>query len=345
MSQALEQQRTALQELQTILQTLTAISPESLVRTDQLGTSLDFRGGVDVFERTLSLYRSLRDSNLDNVPHNVLNNLKQSSNQTLGTLQRIQAFDPSGQNNPASVRDQLVQEVANQYDSHFPHISPIIAYSVRKGTDFDRLEREARATLEEIGRLRSEVEKRSATLAAEAETTLEQVRRAAAEVGVAQHSIHFRQEADKHLRGSRAWLVTTAALAVLTLGYGVWGLFRINADVPNLTTAQALQLIVAKLLVFSVLYLGVVWTSRIYKAQWHNHVINQHRQNALSTFETFVKAASDEQTKNAVLLQATQSIFAPQATGFVTQESEGSPTPQVLEIIRSVTGGRSSGTP
>lgn len=344
MSQALEQQRNALQELQSTLQTLTAISPESLVRTDQLGTALDFRAGVDVFERTLSLYRSLRDSNLDNVPHNVLANLRQYTTQTLDTLQRIQAFDPSGQNNPASVRDQLVQEVANQYDSHFPHISPIIAYSVRKGTDFDRLEREARAAVDEIGHLRSEVEKRSATLTAEAETTLEQVRRAAAEVGVAQHAIHFRHEADKHLSRSRAWLWTTAALAALTLAYGVWGLIRLGAEVPNLTTAQALQLAVAKLLVFSVLYFGVIWAGRIYKAQWHNHVINQHRQNALSTFETFVKAASDEQTKNAVLLHATQSIFAPQATGFVTQESEAQPTPQVLEIIRSVAGGRPPGT-
>jgi hypothetical protein len=43
-------------------------------------------------------------------------------------------------------------------------------------------------------------------------------------------------------------------------------------------------------------------------------VVDQHRQNALSTFETFMKAASDEQMKNAVLLQATQAILTPQAT-------------------------------
>jgi hypothetical protein len=74
----------------------------------------------------------------------------------------------------------------------------------------------------------------------------------------------------------------------------------------------------------------------MYRSQWHNHVVNKHRQNALSTFETFVKAASDEQTKNAVLIQATQCIFSQQPTGFVAHDSDGAPSPQILEIVRGV---------
>jgi len=68
--------------------------------------------------------------------------------------------------------------------------------------------------------------------------------------------------------------------------------------------------------------------------------VNQHRQNALSTFETFVKAAADDQTKGAVLLQATQAIFTPQVTGFIAQESDSGGPAQVLEIFRSASSGK-----
>ena len=51
-----------------------------------------------------------------------------------------------------------------------------------------------------------------------------------------------------------------------------------------------------------------------------------------------MKAASaDEQTKNAVLLQATKCIFSAQNTGYLGQpdkDSEGGP--QILEVWRSL---------
>ena len=86
------------------------------------------------------------------------------------------------------------------------------------------------------------------------------------------------------------------------------------------------------------LYFGIVWSGRIYKAQQHNCVVNQHRHNALSTFETFVNATEDKETKNAVLIQTTKAIFSPQHSGFAAHEKELSTSPQILEIVRSVVG-------
>jgi hypothetical protein len=79
----------------------------------------------------------------------------------------------------------------------------------------------------------------------------------------------------------------------------------------------------------------MIWTGRIYRAYKHNAVVNRHRANALATFEAFAKAASDMETKNAVLLQATQCIFAPQQTGYVSGEPETT-MPPVLEIVRNL---------
>lgn len=335
MIQILEQEKVARQGLETSLQALKAATPESLVRTEQLGTALDFSQGIEVFARTLGLFRSLHESSLDNVPHDTLIRLTQFANEAANTFKQIQTFDPLGQSNPAAVRDSLIQQVATQYQSWFPQIAPVIAYSIRRGTDFERLERDARSAVEELNRIKRDMDVKAASIVSEAQATLEQVRRAAAEVGVAQHAVHFTHEAAAHLSRGGRWLWATGVLATLTLAFSGWTVYYYATTSLNMSTSQSLQLAVSKLVLFSLLYYGIVWSSRMYRSQWHNHVVNKHRQNALSTFETFVKAASDDQTKNAVLLQATHCIFAPQATGFVAHEGDSTANPQILEIVRS----------
>ncbi|MFC1693182.1 hypothetical protein ACFL1R_06730 [Candidatus Latescibacterota bacterium] len=110
-----------------------------------------------------------------------------------------------------------------------------------------------------------------------------------------------------------------------------------SAKITEFNGLQSIQFGIAKLVIFSVLYTATLWIGKIYKSQWHNYIVNKHRQNALSSFETFVEATSDEQTKNAVLLQATNSIFSPQNSGFIPG-TEHSTSPQILEIIRGVMG-------
>src|SRR5207244_10156514 len=103
-----------------------------------------------------------------------------------------------------------------------------------------------------------------------------------------------------------------------------------------LSTGAFVQLAIAKFIIFSILFSAVLWAARIYRAHRHNYVINKHRQNALSTFEAFAKAAGDSETKNAVLLQATQCIFSPQRTGYLAQENDSEGHSSILEIIRSL---------
>jgi hypothetical protein len=65
-----------------------------------------------------------------------------------------------------------------------------------------------------------------------------------------------------------------------------------------------------------------------------NYILNRHRQNALDTFETFVTATADNQNKDAVLLQATQTIFSAQNSGFINQDSESPNLSPLLELIK-----------
>lgn len=330
-----EQEEQVNQNLRNSLEELLQITPESLVRTDELGTALDFSDSEEVFERTLSLFRDLQSSELDKVPLDQLKQLRQQVQDAINKFQKIQEFDPAGQQNPTQTRDQIVQDIASSYNQYFEQLAPIIAFSVRKGTDFERLEREARQTLEDLKGIEEEFKTRADENLSEIKGVLNQVRTAAAEIGVAQHATHFQDEAEEHEEQSNWWFWATAVLAGVTLIYGLLNIYWMLLN-PDLDTAQAVQVVIAKVLVFSVLSFGVVWSGKQYRASRHNYVVNKHRRNALRTFETFIKAAGDEQTKNAVLLQTTKAIFAQEASGFTSNDSAGSSSPQMIEVIKNI---------
>ena len=64
-------------------------------------------------------------------------------------------------------------------------------------------------------------------------------------------------------------------------------------------------------------------------------MVNKHRQNALTTFETFSNASgSDTQTKNAVLIEATHTIFSNQQTGYMTADKDQESSSKIIEIIK-----------
>ncbi|GAB1402311.1 hypothetical protein MASR1M68_12220 [Elusimicrobiota bacterium] len=68
------------------------------------------------------------------------------------------------------------------------------------------------------------------------------------------------------------------------------------------------QFTFSKIIIFSSLFFLLTLAFKSYKASKHNEILNKHRQNAITTFEKFVKSANDDKTKNAVLLQTVNAI-------------------------------------
>lgn len=335
----IDQEDAKRQELSNFLNQLENFSPEKLTREKDLGRDLSFAEGIEYFKRNLRLFRDLSKSNLDTIPFNALHKLVDISQQAVNQFNEIMDFSlQKYPQNPVNSRDTLIHQIRDSYDGYFDIISPIIAYSVRKGTDFEKLEEEATKSVDNIKSIISEQEKTRQGMLIEIESTLDKVKRAAQEVGVAQHAIHFREEAIEHKNSSRKWLIATVIMASITFIFALVSFGSLfHPTFQTINTPQAIQFTVAKLIIFSVLFTMLIWTGKIYRSHQHNYVINKHRQNALSTFETFVKAANDDQTKSAVLLQATQCIFSPQQSGYVAQDGEIMNYPQVLEIIRGAT--------
>jgi|SRR5579862_232852 len=336
-----EEENAARQRLTQLLTELAGINPQELIREDVLGRDLSFASGVPYFQRMLKLFKDLSDSSLESVPFPVLQQLASLADQARQRFKRIREFSiQTNPSNPTAARDNLINEVRNSYDEAFQSVSPVIAYSVRKGTDFEKLELDARQSVDEIKKILADERTAQAGAVAEITSTLEKVRRAAQEVGVAQHAIHFRDEAKASADSASTWLVITAILAGLTLLFGLGSLAFIIIKTPDYTPSQSVQLAIAKLIIFSVLLSATVWSGRTYRATRHNYVVNKHRQNALSTFETFAKAAVDEATKSAVLVQATTCIFSAQQTGYIAQEEPEGGFPHILEIVRKAAEGK-----
>ncbi len=309
-----------IEEVKGSLVRLQNFDVNSLPRVQEFGTAINFTNAVEPATRIIDLYKQIPLEVLDAFPDEILTNIKNVSNNDFRLLETILKAAPGL---TTQTRDSSVQALEAGYGNSFKTLHPFISYSVRKSTDFGRLEREARALIQDVtdraGELQTELEKRKL----EADKVLEAVRKVAAEQGVSQQAIYFKNEADKHAEEASKWLTTTIWLTVCLLVYAVSTLFihKIPFFVP-VTVFDSIQLSVSKFLIFITISYFLILSVKNFSAHRHNSVIDRHRQNALATYEALVKAGKEGANRDVVLTKAAECIFSPQPTGF--SKNEGS---------------------
>jgi len=265
-----------------------------------------------------------------------MNNALGVANSALELFRNIQQFSITKYtNNPIAQRDSFINQARDQYDNIFTQVSPLVAFTLRKGIDFKRLQDQAEGILKQMTSVSQQLEEKLKESVKNADEVLDAVRKVASEAGVSQHAIHFKTEADNFEKSAKPWLVWTVILASATALIGLVLAIKGIYWLPTLTASQGVQLAIPKIFLFSILLSATIWCGKTYRSSRHNAVVNRHRQNALATFEAFVKATTDQPTKNAVLIQATQCIFSPQQTGYIQAEPEVA-VPQVLELVRNI---------
>lgn len=301
------------------LERLQTFDSQSLPRVNELGTAINFVEAVAPSERLVDLYRQLSLDVLDQLPSAMIQRVQTQADNDFRILKSILDFEAGS---PKQERDSRLQTLKEAYDPTFVQLHPMISYGIRKSTDFSRLEREARALIQNVtdkaGELQTELEKRKK----EADAVLEAVRKVAEEQGVSQQAIYFKNEAESHASEAVTWLKTTIGLTVLLAIYAIATLFLHKWSVlaPG-NTYETAQLAVSKVLVFVTISFFLILASRNFLAHRHNSVVNRHRQNALATYEALVKAAGHEASRDVVLAKAADCIFAAQHTGFGKAES------------------------
>lgn len=329
-------------QLTTLLQEIVQLASGDLVREAELGKALAFTEGLADFKNVRMVATRLIGADLEVLHPNMVNQLIGYATSTRDALKVISTFIPSAGQDAKGVQVSYLTSLRTAYEPFASVAGTAISLASRPELDLSDLRRRADEALAELRAKIDETRAIQEKAAADAQRTVSSLQAAAGAGGVARYTKLFAEEATAHRDASARWLGVTAVLAVLTLGYATWALWSAPGIPRDATTADSIQIGLGKLLIFTVLASAVIWSGRVYRAHQHNYIVNRHRQIALTTFETFVENASDPETKNAVLRQTTESIFVPQPTGYVASESESSTTGtgQILEIVRTIGGGR-----
>ena len=259
-------------------------------------------------------------------------------------IRQIEEFEISGEN-PRDAHNNLLQDTYNYCDSVKQMLGDITAFlSSRK---VSQLETDVKTTVAEavdqsnnlmnsVNELGKAAEANEAARQKRFEELELAIQNHLAEKPISQYKTIFQKQAREHYKNARIWLgmagVATGAFVAAFI------LLSIFVKFEGTELAGTLQNLFTKGFLLSPIY---VWLNRSIKnhtAQKHLEVINTHRQNALETFDTFVAAAEgNRETRDAVLLAATEAIFDANQTGYLSTKAAGpdsrSPVQQVIREI------------
>ena len=313
---------------------------QSLVREKELGAQLAFTDIVEPVRRIITLLDRIPSSILDDMPDEQLHTIKNHADAIHSVFTQVADFT-AAQPNPQEVRDSLIDQIVTQYQPCFNELHPLIAYSHYRSADFQSLEREAREIRQKLEESFSDGEARMQTALSEIQQVLAAARTAAAEVGVSQQAIHFRDAAKEHEDESSTWQTRTGWSSLALFVVAVFFLFARNLGLDTDSTPDAIQLAVAKVFVFAAVSYAVYLCARNFLAHKHNAIVNRHRQNALLTYTTLAEAAHSRADQDVVLTYAAACIFGPQPTGYTREGGEGfRPPNSVIGLVKDAAEGR-----
>lgn len=305
------------------------------LKRDELGEKLSFEQAMPFIERVVTFYRKLLDCNLAELPVVTMNQISGTGATTIDILGKIGSFDPEKAQTPFPERAQLIEQIRERWEADYPAVAPVLAYATKSSADFQRLEREARGTLSELGESKRQFKEATDDILGNMQSALGQVQDAAKKAGVAQHATHFNDEADLSKKIAIGWLLAGVTFGFGAAAYVVWHVEPALSTLTNPTAMQLIQAAIPRLLIVFILTFGMIWSAKNFTSSAHNYVVNRHRRNALASFQTFVEGASKPDVKDAVLMQATHAIFTPQDSGFAKGEIPN-PASQVVEVFRGM---------
>ncbi len=262
---------------------------------------------------------------------------------------KIMDFQASGQNAIAE-HAKLLHDIADFCNETKEALGPAITHL--KALQVDELESQVNATVAEVVQnLNAEVD-RAQTINAEAEAKEAErqkeisdlkleVQNQLAKKPISQYKQIFAEQAKKHQKMAWVWLGVTVALTIV-FGFIFRGLLQ-DLEPAGSDLSLVLQNLLTKGFFLSLIYLLLHRCIKNYTAEKHLETVNRHRQNALDTFDAFVDAAEgDRETRDAVLLAATNCIFDANQSGYLSAKtSRSESTSPIQHVVKTIPFGKS----
>lgn len=306
----------------------------TLSREADLGKQMNFSEAVEPSQALIDIYRRIPLTALDDFSDGQLNVISQQAQADFNVFKQILEFDATA-GNAANTRISIINTLKTRRDQLFDQLWQYVAYGVARITDTSLLETQARATIQSIKDQSEKLTAQLHTAKNDADGALAEIRAVAAEQGVSQQAIHFKQEAEEQERLAATWLKYTYWFAAAVGCFAILSLFLHKVEwIRPENPSEMFQLISSKVLIFAVLGYLLLMASRNYATHKHNVVVNRHRQNALLTYRSLVEASGGNGTEDIVLAHAASCIFSPQETGFSNGKGESlAGSKSVLELL------------
>lgn len=151
----------------------------------------------------------------------------------------------------------------------------------------------------------------------------------------------FRKQADTHKKLADNWLIgIIVAIVILifviiyilnnfcfeTKCLSVCSLVEYNKICPDcghqILIFELIKSILFRLFIISTSFFLLLFCVKNYNAQMHNYTINSHKQNAFGAAFSLLSKAKTDKGNDDLMLEAAQSIFSHQKTGYAGKESE-----------------------
>lgn len=293
---------------------------ESLIQRERLGAELAFDDAIKPARRLCQLFEQLPVEALREFPARQLSTAQKQAKSVYALFDQILTFKASG--DPESVKREIINSLSEAYQPAFTDLLPLISYGVARTVDFANLESQGRAAVQAVNDEKNKLAAQIEATLNEAKNLLEEVRNTAAEDGATKNAKFFGSEAASQARAAKYWLIATSISATIVLIYaGLTLFFPVWFTASN--TAESIQLVSSKFLIFFVLAYALYYCARNYASCKHNEVTNKHRQNALLTYRTIAEASHSQENRDAILQHAAAAIYSPADSGYLRREERG----------------------
>ena len=278
---------------------------EKLVSRDDWG-AISFEQARQDLERIFSITGHLNLLPLQGLTDTAVDVILEALVQVGEVITRLHSFDITSDTSPAATRDAIVTQIHIQADNYYTVASPWVPFLAYQQGDVAANIKALTSSVEEASQIVETAEENIAAKQLVIDEIVTKTREASAGAGAAVFTEDFNNESSDLKVLAEKWLRITGIFAGGTIIFAL-ALWFLSEPVDN--PWQAAQRFGARVIVLIVFFTATLWCGRIYKALMHQSTNNRHRVLSLQTFQAFSAAASDDPTKDAVLLEATRSIF------------------------------------
>ena len=286
------------------------------------------------YKEFIGWYNKLRDlliaSNIDveTISYDDVNKLYNAAD----TIQNITSDDTfqniinSADSKVNAQVQNLVIELSNVYDT----VYPIMARSqfVKLSQGFSN---HANKTVNELVRFTEETEAKIQDKLAEADHILQKARVLVGAKVVSEHAAFFKTQSDRHFRSAMGWLGVSLLLFLVGVAMSVYLLYYYKYP-DNPSTPTVVSISVSKLMLFTLFFFALSFSTKAARAHQHNTVVYKHRALSLQTFESFSDVASDPDLKKQILITTTHAIFANSPSGFLVNDKDKVEAPLIGQL-------------